>query len=239
MAGSREGQAALTDFLRTGGQNIDPATRAWCADFVNATLTKAGQKGTDSGMARSFLQWGQGVTQPERGDVAVFSRGGPNAPTGHVGFFDSINPDGSIRVLGGNQSDSVSYANYPADRLLGYRRAAPPNPNERLGGDSMVARNTAPQVAGQMNTSLGGLGGDNTLLAGSGGLLAHQRPINPELAALAGDEEKSTAAKIGGLLSNLGQAFPDAPQPNLGPMPDATKYGGILSKFLDSMTRRV
>lgn len=117
--------AALKDYLATGGQNIDPATRAWCADFVNATLAKTGMKGTGSGMARSFLEWGQAVDQPQRGDVAVFTRGDPNGPFGHVGFFDGYNEDGTIRVLGGNQGDSVSIASYSPDSLLGFRRGNP------------------------------------------------------------------------------------------------------------------
>ena len=116
---------ALKDYLATGGQNIDPATRAWCADFVNATLGQAGMKGTGSGMARSFLNWGQEVTQPQVGDVAVFTRGDPNGPYGHVGFFAGYNPDGTIKLLGGNQGDSVSYASYSPDDLLGFRRANP------------------------------------------------------------------------------------------------------------------
>jgi uncharacterized protein (TIGR02594 family) len=120
-----EQNAALKDFLATGGQNIDPATRAWCADFVNATLKQTGMEGTGSGMARSFLEWGQEVDQPQRGDVAVFTRGDPNGPFGHVGFFDGYNEDGTIRVLGGNQGDNVSYANYSPDSLLGFRRANP------------------------------------------------------------------------------------------------------------------
>lgn len=115
--------AAIQDYLRTGGVNLDPATTAWCAAFVNSTLAQSGIKGTGSNMAKSFLQFGTGVDTPERGDIAVFSRGDPNGPYGHVGFFDSINPDGTIRVLGGNQGNAVSYSNYPANRLLGYRRA--------------------------------------------------------------------------------------------------------------------
>lgn len=68
-----------------------------------------------------------------------------------------------------------------------------------------------------------------------GGLLA-QNPINPELAALAGeDEDKAT---LGGLLSAIGKAIPDAPQPNLGPMPDARRTGGLLNEFLGQMKRR-
>ena len=114
--------AALRDYLSTGGQNLDPATTAWCAAFVNATLTKSGQQGTGKLNARSYLDWGQPVDQPQRGDVAVFSRGDPNGWQGHVGFLDGYNKDGTIRVLGGNQGGAVSIANYGADRLLGFRR---------------------------------------------------------------------------------------------------------------------
>jgi uncharacterized protein (TIGR02594 family) len=139
-------KVALQDFMATGGMNLDPATRAWCADFVNATLSQAGMKGTGSGMARTFLEWGEGVDQPQRGDVAVFSRGDPNGPFGHVGFFEGYNPDGSIRVLGGNQGDAVSIANYGADQLLGFRRA-PGQPQGNALAQGPAAPASAPQNA--------------------------------------------------------------------------------------------
>jgi uncharacterized protein (TIGR02594 family) len=118
--------AALTEYLSNGGVNLDPAVTAWCAAYVNATLQQAGMEGTDSNLARSFLDWGQEVKDPRKGDVVVFSRGDPNGPYGHVGFFDGYNEDGTIRVLGGNQgaAGEVSIANYGTDRLLGFRRAA-------------------------------------------------------------------------------------------------------------------
>lgn len=115
-------KAALTEYLQNGGQNLDPATTAWCAAFVDATLQQSGQSGTGKLNARSYLNWGNPVDTPRRGDIAVFSRGDPNGWQGHVGFYDGTNPDGSIRVLGGNQSDSVNVANYSAKSLLGYRR---------------------------------------------------------------------------------------------------------------------
>lgn len=117
--------AALQEYLTTGGAGMDPAKTAWCAAWLNATLGKAGMKGTGSNMARSFMDWGQGVDTPQRGDVAVFSRGDPNGPYGHVGLFDGYNPDGTIRVIGGNQGDSVSIAAYSPDQLLGFRRGNP------------------------------------------------------------------------------------------------------------------
>ena len=128
-------RAAIQDYLQTGGVNLDPVTTAWCAAYVNSTLKQAGFEGTGSNMARSFLNYGEKVDQPQKGDLAVFSRGDPNGPYGHVGFFDSQNPDGTIRVLGGNQGNAVSYGNYPADRLLGYRRpVAPGAPPQSISG---------------------------------------------------------------------------------------------------------
>jgi uncharacterized protein (TIGR02594 family) len=119
--GMTERNAALKDYLYNGGKNLNPATRAWCADFVNASLAKAGIGGTNSGMARSFLNYGSPVDKPQKGDIAVFSRGNPKGPYGHVGFYEGDDPRG-IRVLGGNQNDAVSSAVYPRERLLGFRR---------------------------------------------------------------------------------------------------------------------
>lgn len=125
--------AAIQEYLSNGGVNLDPAVTAWCAAFVNATLKQAGMEGTGSNMARSFLDWGQGVDQPKPGDLAVFTRGDPNGPFGHVGIFEGYNPDGTIRVLGGNQGNSVSIAGYSPDSLLGFRRAAS-NPMGKVAG---------------------------------------------------------------------------------------------------------
>jgi uncharacterized protein (TIGR02594 family) len=119
----RDQKAALQDYLTTGGANLDPAVTAWCAAFVNATLQQTGIQGTESNMARSFMDWGQPVTQPQEGDLAVFSRGDPNGPYGHVGFFKGYDAQGNIMVLGGNQGDAVSILPYSPDRLLGFRRA--------------------------------------------------------------------------------------------------------------------
>lgn len=115
-------KAALQDYLQNGGQNLDPATTAWCAAFVDATLAQAGKQGTGKLNARSYLEWGQEVSEPQVGDIAVFSRGDPNGWQGHVGLFKGYNEDGTINVLGGNQSNSVSVKPYSADRLLGFRR---------------------------------------------------------------------------------------------------------------------
>lgn len=122
-------RAALIDYLKTGGQNLDPATRAWCADFVNASLEKAGYSGTGSGMARSFLEWGNAVdpSNLQEGDIAVFGRGGVNSGLGHVGFVESYDPQaGTVRVLSGNAGPqgAVNEQTYNVKDALGFRRAA-------------------------------------------------------------------------------------------------------------------
>lgn len=136
----RDQQAAIQDYLTTGGANLDPAVTAWCAAFVNATLQQTGIQGTGSNMARSFMDWGQPVTQPQEGDLAVFSRGDPSGPYGHVGFFKGYDDQGNIMVLGGNQGDAVSVAPYSPDRLLGFRRA----------GEGMAQPSGMPQQPGIM-----------------------------------------------------------------------------------------
>ena len=93
----------------------------WCSAFVNCMIEDATLlEGTNNVAARSWLAFGKPIKNPVRGCIVVFSRpnNGPNS--GHVAFF--LKKTGStIRVLGGNQSDSVSIGDYPASRLLGYR----------------------------------------------------------------------------------------------------------------------
>ena len=139
---SRPDSAAIADYLQTGGQNLDPATRAWCAAFVNSSLDHAGVQGTGSDAARSFQNFGTPTAKPQHGDLAVYSRGDPNGGLGHVGFVDSTNPDGSVRLLAGNQGGGqVSTANYGNGKLLGYRHfdgAQPENMTVKIAGASQA-----------------------------------------------------------------------------------------------------
>jgi uncharacterized protein (TIGR02594 family) len=77
-------------------------------------------RGTDSAAARSWEKWGKKLSEPKLGALAVFWRGEKSSELGHVGFFvrDSST---EVSVLGGNQGDRVTIADYPKARLLGYR----------------------------------------------------------------------------------------------------------------------
>jgi len=92
---------------------------AWCSAFANRVMQLAGYDGTNSAWARSWLDWGREPADKEfaPGVVVVLSRG-PHS--GHVGFLDSWTED-TVTLIAGNQGDSVSYANFPMSRVIGFR----------------------------------------------------------------------------------------------------------------------
>ena len=151
VIGQAEGKdrAALTDYLKTGGANLDPATTAWCAAFVNATLAKAGMRGTGSNMARSFLDYGSPVETPAAGDIAVYRRGDPKGPYGHVGFVESVDPrTGTVNLLAGNQGNAVTVRQMALEDALGYRRPVEQAPQSISGiGSPLTALPAGPEDA--------------------------------------------------------------------------------------------
>jgi uncharacterized protein (TIGR02594 family) len=92
---------------------------AWCSSFVNWCMKQAGVTGTGSAAARSWLNWGVKLDAPRNGCVVVLRRG-DNPNNGHVAFFVG-DGGGSIRLLGGNQSDQVKVSSFPITMVLSYR----------------------------------------------------------------------------------------------------------------------
>lgn len=98
---------------------------AWCSAFVNAMAEEAGYERSGKLNARSWLDVGMPVQArfAAPGDVVVFWRVAKDSWQGHVGFVVSRDANArTVRVLGGNQNDSVSIATYSETMLLGYRR---------------------------------------------------------------------------------------------------------------------
>jgi uncharacterized protein (TIGR02594 family) len=102
----------------------------WCSSFVNWVLAKAGKRGTNDAMAKSWLAWGAEVVNPTPGVITIISRKAPgdDRATGsdsgyHVGFFVSLT-SAHVRLLGGNQQDQVKYSNFSLSsyHIEGYRR---------------------------------------------------------------------------------------------------------------------
>lgn len=129
----------------------------WCASFVGWCLAQAGLAHTGSAAARSYLGWGRPLDRPTLGCVVVFSRG--SSPTaGHVGFYAGRAPDGRILVLGGNQSNRVSVAPYPAASLLGWRwpSGVPLPPDVQPRAESKVVQGTVASTAAGGALTVGG-----------------------------------------------------------------------------------
>jgi uncharacterized protein (TIGR02594 family) len=139
--GIHEGANAdrISEYFRSTELGDQPDSVPWCSAFVNFCMQKSGQPRTRSARARSWLDWGEEADDFVPGCVVVLPRG--NDPSaGHVGFFAGFDEAGNIRLLGGNQKDSVSVTSFRnmADKVLGKRAlpnvAAPPQPAPAVAG---------------------------------------------------------------------------------------------------------
>ncbi len=128
-------------FKDQAGLDLSPDTAAWCAAFMNGVLGESGVDGTGKATARSFLNYGTPVEDPQVGDIVVFDRGG--GWKGHVGFITGIEErDGKtfLKVLGGNQSTdesqgrgvTVNIKEFSTDKVLGYRRPPGATPASKI-----------------------------------------------------------------------------------------------------------
>ena len=117
IAGSKN-NATVVDFWKKIHLNsISNDEVPWCAAFVGAVLENVGYKSTRSGLAKSYLNFGEKLNGPALGSIVVFTRKGG----GHVGFVVGKDKDGNIFVLGGNQSDAVNIKKFTTQNVVGYR----------------------------------------------------------------------------------------------------------------------
>jgi uncharacterized protein (TIGR02594 family) len=88
----------------------------WCARFMNMVLQHSGLHGTGSDMASSFAHYGQRVSGPQIGAIAVMGRRGG----GHVGVISGIDASGNPIVVSGNHGHRVGESVYPRGRIYAY-----------------------------------------------------------------------------------------------------------------------
>lgn len=114
----------LMTYMKKHKINLDPSTTPWCAAIMNAWEREVGNPGTGKLNARSFLKYGQEIDgdKAEEGDIVVFQRGSNNWE-GHVAYFvDWDDDNNTVKHIGGNQSDAVTYSSTSQERILGIRR---------------------------------------------------------------------------------------------------------------------
>jgi uncharacterized protein (TIGR02594 family) len=101
--------------IKRGGIKDDETP--WCAAFVGGCLELCGILSSRFEGASSYLKWGYGLKHACVGCVAVIKR-----PGGwHVFFVVGKDKNGMIVGIGGNQSDSVTYATFDPNRVMAYR----------------------------------------------------------------------------------------------------------------------
>lgn len=102
--------------IKRGGIKDDETP--WCAAFVGACLEAVGVTSSRFESASSYLEWG--VKCPFiYGAIAVIKRTGGSGY--HVGFVVGVSARGNVLILGGNQGDTVSIAEFARERLVATR----------------------------------------------------------------------------------------------------------------------
>src|SRR3981081_3708317 len=98
-----------------GGNPTDRGS-LWCARFMNMVLQRTGYRGTGSDLARSFASYGQRVSGPQVGAIAVMGRRGG----GHVGVVSGIDAHGNPIVVSGNNGHRVRETPVSRGRIYAY-----------------------------------------------------------------------------------------------------------------------
>ena len=110
------GSGLVSEARRYLGGNPTGRGRLWCARFMNMVLQRTGHRGTGSDMANSFTRYGQRVSGPQVGAIAVMGRRGG----GHVGIITGIDAQGNPIMISGNNGNRVREAPVSRGRIYAY-----------------------------------------------------------------------------------------------------------------------
>jgi uncharacterized protein (TIGR02594 family) len=116
MASSFGSSNVVAEARRYLGGNPTGRGSLWCARFMNLVLQHSGYRGTGSDMASSFAHYGQRVSGPQVGAIAVMERRGG----GHVGIITGIDASGNPIMISGNNGNRVREAPISRGRIYAY-----------------------------------------------------------------------------------------------------------------------
>jgi uncharacterized protein (TIGR02594 family) len=116
MSGGFSSSNVVAEARRYIGGNPTGRGSLWCARFMNLVLQHSGYRGTGSDLARSFASYGQRVSGPQVGAIAVMGRRGG----GHVGVVSGIDAQGNPIVVSGNNGNRVREAPISRGRIYTY-----------------------------------------------------------------------------------------------------------------------
>jgi uncharacterized protein (TIGR02594 family) len=117
MASSFTSSNVVAEARKYLGGNPTGRGSLWCARFMNMVLQHSGYRGTGSDMANSFAKYGQRVSGPQVGAIAVMTRGRRG---GHVGIITGIDAKGNPIMISGNNGNRVREAPVSRGRIYAY-----------------------------------------------------------------------------------------------------------------------
>lgn len=117
MASSFTSSNVVAEARRHLGGNPTGRGSLWCARFMNMVLQHSGYRGTGSDMASSFANYGQRISGPQVGAIAVMTRGRRG---GHVGIITGIDAKGNPIMISGNNGNRVREAPVSRGRIYAY-----------------------------------------------------------------------------------------------------------------------
>ena len=107
----------VSEARRWIGSNPTSRNSLWCATFMNFVLERSGYSGTGSDAAKSFASYGQRISGPQVGAIAVMTRGKNG---GHVGIVSGFDGAGNPIIISGNHGRRVGEGVYPRGRIYAY-----------------------------------------------------------------------------------------------------------------------
>lgn len=129
VAGEGQDNPRILEYHQATSLRATGDETPWCSSFVNWVMSQSGHPGTQNALARGWLDWGTKLAEPRYGAITIIrsKSAAGNAATGsstgyHVGFLVE-QTDKALRILGGNQSDSVKVSSFSLEKytLEGYR----------------------------------------------------------------------------------------------------------------------
>lgn len=116
MGGASFGSSGLVSTARSYlGTNPTSRRTLWCGAFMDLVLRKTGHAGGGN-LAKAYASYGQRVSGPQVGAIAVMNRKGG----GHVGVVSGIDANGNPIIISGNHNRTVAESVYPRQRITAY-----------------------------------------------------------------------------------------------------------------------
>jgi uncharacterized protein (TIGR02594 family) len=95
------------------GTNPTNRSTLWCGAFVDVVLRQTGHK-PGSALAGAYLNYGQRVSGPQPGALAVFNGGA------HVGIVSGVDSNGNPIIISGNVNRTTTEQAFARNRIEAY-----------------------------------------------------------------------------------------------------------------------